>query len=121
MEILLTTMSKVRRELEKDKFARRDDNFLFAKLAYEHAKNAYGKKVAEQTYEVLWEVLVNGKDNGFPSYETVRRARQDIQEHCPELRPNSKVYAARHKKQQEVHDFFAERKKSNKKTRRTKK
>lgn len=51
------------------------------------------------------EVVLNGRERGIPSFETVRRTRQKIQESYPELRGSLSVQARREANRQKFIRF----------------
>lgn len=81
MNDLQTTTKLVRTILEQDKQARNSDSFLYLRvienIANQKGINLYGISVPM--------FLKCMKDYGFPGFETVRRTRQKVQQHHPEL------------------------------------
>lgn len=81
MNELQTTTKLVKAILEEDKQARNSDSFLYLKvietIADQKGINLYGISIPV--------FLVSMKENGFPGFETVRRTRQKVQQHHPEL------------------------------------
>lgn len=91
MNELKTTTKLVKTILEEDKQARNSDSFLYLKvietIADQKGINLYGISIPI--------FLVSMKENGFPGFETVRRTRQKIQQHHPELAACEKVAGMR--------------------------
>ena len=54
------------------------------------------------------QVLLHRERYGLPPYESVRRARQKIQENYPILRASKEVEKARAENEQEVRDFVSD-------------
>ena len=91
MNDLKTTTKLVKAILEEDKQARNSDSFLYLKvietIADQKGINLFGISVPV--------FLVSMRENGFPPFESVRRTRQKIQEHHPELGACDKVAGMR--------------------------
>jgi hypothetical protein len=91
MNELNTTTKLVKTILEEDKQARNSDSFLYLKvietIAEQKGINLYGISIPI--------FLVSMKENGFPGFETVRRTRQKVQQHHPELVACDKVKGMR--------------------------
>ena len=87
MNDLKTTTKLVKAILERDERTRNSDSFLYLKVIETVAErkgiNLYGISVPM--------FLVSMKENGFPPFESVRRTRQKIQEHHPDLAACEKV------------------------------
>ena len=87
MNDLKTTTKLVKAILEEDKQARNSDSFLYLKvietIADQKDINLYGISIPV--------FLVSMKENGFPPFESVRRTRQKIQQHHPDLAACEKV------------------------------
>ena len=91
MNELQSTTKLVKAILEEDKQARNSDSFLYLKVI---------ETIADQKGINLWGIsvpvfLVSMKENGFPAFETVRRTRQKVQQHHPELAACDKVAGMR--------------------------
>ena len=87
MNDLKTTTKLVKAILEEDKQARNSDSFLYLKVI---------ETIADQKGIDLFGIsipvfLMSMRENGFPPFESVRRTRQKIQEHHPELGACDKV------------------------------
>lgn len=91
MNDLKTTTKLVKAILEEDEKARNSDSFLYLKvietIANQKDINLYGISIPV--------FLVSMKENGFPPFESVRRTRQKIQQHHPELAACDKVKGMR--------------------------
>lgn len=85
MNDLKNTTKLVKAILEQDGRARNDDNYLY--LAVCRNKNPEVNYGAES----FQFVINNMKHLGLPGFETVRRTRQKIQQHHPELAACPKV------------------------------
>lgn len=87
MNDLKTTTKLVKAILEEDEKARNSDSFLYLKvietIADQKDINLYGISIPV--------FLVSMKENGFPPFESVRRTRQKIQQHHPDLAACEKV------------------------------
>lgn len=81
MNDLKTTKALVKSILEKDKRCRNSDSFLYFKVI-NHIAEKNGINLCGISVPVF---LLYGNDMGFPGFETVRRTRQKIQQHHPEL------------------------------------
>ena len=81
MENLKNTTELVKAILKKDKQARNSDSYLYWKVISHRADqigvNLHGLSVPT--------FLLNGAEMGFVGFETVRRTRQKVQQHHPEL------------------------------------
>lgn len=81
MNELKTTTKLVKAILEQDERARNSDSFLYLRVIETIAEkkdiNLYGISIPI--------FLMSMKENGFPPFESVRRTRQKIQEHHPDL------------------------------------
>ena len=87
MNDLNTTTKLVKAILEQDEMARNSDSFLYLKVL-EHISNQEGFAINHMTVPYF---LENMKEYGFPGFETVRRTRQKVQQHHPELAACDKV------------------------------
>ena len=78
---LKNTTTLVKSLLEQDKQCRNSDSYLYLKvinhIAEQRGINIHGLSVPM--------FLLNGADMGFVGFETVRRTRQKIQQHHPDL------------------------------------
>ena len=78
---LKTVTTYVKDILEKDEKARNSDSYLYMQILNIFA---YHKNVDIHKISVV-DFLINMRAWGFPAFETVRRTRQKVQEHFPEL------------------------------------
>ena len=81
MKDLMNTTELVKSILEQDKQCRNSDSFLYLKVLSAVAKQK-GVDLEKMTVPFF---LLNLHGAGFPGFETVRRTRQKIQQHHPEL------------------------------------
>ena len=81
MNDLKTTTKLVKAILEDDKQARNSDSFLYLKVL-DHISQEKGIHLDGITVP---DFLLSMNVLGFPGFETVRRTRQKIQQHNPEL------------------------------------
>lgn len=78
---LKNTTALVKSILEQDKHCRNSDSFLYLKVLTEVGKQ---KGIDIENMSIPY-FLLNLHGSGFPGFETVRRTRQKIQQHHPEL------------------------------------
>lgn len=81
MNDLKNTTALVKAILEQDKQCRNSDSFLYLKVLFSVAKQK-GIDLEKMTVPYF---LINLHGAGLPPFESVRRARQKIQQHHPEL------------------------------------
>ena len=81
MNDLKNTTALVKALLEEDKQCRNSDSFLYLKVLSVTGKR---KGIDIETMSVPY-FLLNLHGTAFPPFESVRRARQKIQEHNPHL------------------------------------
>lgn len=81
MTDLKTTTALVKAILEQDKQSRNSDSFLYYRVLEIIGKRK-GVDINEMSIPYF---LLNMSGTEFPPFESVRRARQKIQEHHPEL------------------------------------
>lgn len=81
MNDLQTTTALVKSILEQDKQCRNSDSFLYLKVLTEIGKQ---KGIDIDSMSIPY-FLLNLHGVGFPGFETVRRTRQKLQQHHPEL------------------------------------
>jgi hypothetical protein len=91
MNELKTTTNLVKAILEEDEQARNSDSFLYLRVI-EHIAEQKGRNI---TYMTVPYFLQNMKKFGYPGFETVRRTRQKVQQHHPELAACDKVAGMR--------------------------
>lgn len=77
MDSLKTIEGKVRAVLQENEDARNDDMVLYLALCNLYLKDAGAMPLAR--------ILLNRKELGLPSFESVGRTRRKLQEKCPEL------------------------------------
>lgn len=53
-------------------------------------------------------IFISYKLYGFPSFESVGRARRRVQQKCPELRGDKGTQTARENLEKEYHDYYSE-------------
>lgn len=92
MNTIRTCFNKVKDILEEYPSSRNNDNTLFyIYLSVYHKVNQ----------DTLFTDVLQGIEQGFyPSFETLRRSRQKVQENYPDLKASKEVQEAR--KQQEI-------------------
>ena len=100
-EELKTTTKIVKKILEQDERARSSDSFLYLRvLGFLGEKNGFDiNSVSITTF------LLKMSEWGFPAFETVRRTRQKIQQHFPELAGNTKVEEQRIMNEEAFREF----------------
>jgi hypothetical protein len=101
MQTLKTTSDLVKEILKSDKQARNSDSYLYFKvinhIAEQRGINLHGLSVPM--------FLLNGADMGFVGFETVRRTRQKLQQHHPELAACEAVEGFRAENEKVFRDF----------------
>lgn len=98
---LLTIKSLVKNILEQDAMSRNSDSYLYLKVI---CKVAEIKKFDLSAVSVT-DFLSNMSKWGFPPFESVRRARQLVQEHYPELSSTERIKAKRNKNEEVFREF----------------
>lgn len=88
---LITIKKLVKNILEQDAMSRNSDSYLYLKVI---CKIAEIKKFDLNVVSVT-DFLSNMSKWGFPPFESVRRARQWVQEHYPELSSTERIKAKR--------------------------
>lgn len=91
MNDLKTTTALVKSILEQDGRTRNSDSFLYLKVL-EHVGAEKGIHIHGLTVP---DFLVSMDTLGLPGFETVRRTRQKVQQHYPELASAERVAALR--------------------------
>lgn len=81
MNDLMNTTEMVKAALTKVPNCRNSDSFLYLCVLF-HIANKKGIDLHQISVP---EFLHHSKDYGFPGFETVRRTRQKLQQHHPEL------------------------------------
>lgn len=87
MTDLKHTTALVKAILEVDTQSRNSDSFLYFRVLEIIGKRK-GIDINEMSVPYF---LLNMSGTEFPPFESVRRARQKVQEHYPELRPISAI------------------------------
>ena len=87
MNDLKNTTALVKAILEQDKQCRNSDSFLYLKVLSVIGKR---KGIDIDSVSVPY-FLVNLQGTAFPGFETVRRTRQKLQQHHPELAASETV------------------------------
>ena len=98
---LKTTKALVKTILEQDQRARNSDSFLYLKVLDVFAK----KNNMDMNKVPVTLFLVKMSAWGFPPFESVRRARQKLQNDHPELRASDDVQASREENETVYLDF----------------
>lgn len=101
MANLTATRKRVEAILEHDKQARNSDDYLYYRICQDVAKEN-GLPFAKMTAPAF---ILARKEFGYPPFETVRRARQLVQERRPELAASSGVKEGRSVNEQEYRAF----------------
>ena len=104
MKELRNTTALVKEILTTDERARNSDSFLYFRvietIGKRNGMNIDGISVAA--------FLLNMGMWGFPKFESVRRTRQKIQEHCPELAACKAVEGFRAEKEKIYREYARE-------------
>lgn len=101
MNELKTTTELVKSILEQDKQCRNSDSFLYLKVLSTLAKQ---KGIDLEKMSVPY-FLINLHWAGFPGFETVRRTRQKLQQHHPDLAACEAVEGFRTENEQQYRAF----------------
>ena len=101
MNDLKNTTARVKALLEEDKQCRNSDSFLYLKVLSVIGKR---KGIDIDTMSVPY-FLLNLQGTAFPPFESVRRARQKIQEHNPHLAACEAVEGFRMDNEAEFREF----------------
>ena len=94
---LRTTTNLVKQILTNDKRARNSDVYLYIKVCKNINPSALNLPFIH--------VMSNLNTYGLPPFETVRRTRQKLQEHNPELSSSSDVDAQKILNEEEYRDY----------------
>lgn len=81
MTDLKSTAALVQALLEQDANCRNSDGFLYLRVLFTHAE----KNGINLNSMTIPEFLMHHHGTDFPIFETVRRTRQKLQQHHPEL------------------------------------
>ena len=84
---LITTKALVKNILEQDEETRNSDNHLYLNVIRAVAK----EKNVDLNEVSITNFLSNITQWGFPPFESVRRSRQKLQQHNPDLASNEAV------------------------------
>lgn len=98
---LKNTTALVKAILEQDKQCRNSDSFLYLKVLSVIGKR---KGIDIDSVSVPY-FLVNLQGTAFPGFETVRRTRQKLQQHHPELAACKAVEDFRAENEKEFHAY----------------
>ena len=98
---LKNTTALVKSILEQDKQCRNSDSFLYLKVLSVVGKR---KGIDIETVPVPY-FLTNLQGTAFPPFESVRRARQKIQQHHPELAACDRVEGFRDDNESTFREF----------------
>ena len=101
MNDLKTTTALVKSILEQDRQCRNSDSFLYLKVLSVIGKQR-GIDIEKMTVPYF---LVNLHGAGFPGFETVRRTRQKLQQHHPELAACEAVEGYRAESEAEYREY----------------
>lgn len=101
MTELKKTSKLVKALMIEDEHCRNSDSYLYLKVLSTIAEN---KSIDLKGISVP-DFLINYHGSKFPIFETVRRARQKLQEHHPELAPCEIVEEYRAENEAEYIDF----------------
>ena len=101
MDRLKVTAFRVKKILEDNPKARNSDSFLYYLVCKEY--------LAEKGVDIdkigFSDGLLKRKELNIPKFETVRRARQKVQQHHPELAANENIEAARELNEEHYRQF----------------
>ena len=101
MERIKSTHREVLAILDQNPDARDSDDVLYYYICRQKLLEK-GYAVSHMIFSDVWLFL---REYGIPPYETVRRTRQKIQQHHPELRANADVQAMREVKEEEYKNY----------------
>lgn len=97
MKNILNTTRLVRELLESEPKTRSSDDLLYLKVCERNNASALNKP--------FWYVFANRNELNVPPFESVRRSRQKLQEHHPELRGTDDAEAQRLVNEQIIRDY----------------
>lgn len=97
---MIRTSEMVMALLEEDTRCRNSDSYLYLMVVM---RVAIKKEIDLKNVTVPDFILRMGED--FPPFETVRRARQKVQQHHPDLRANERVEAFRMENEKAFREF----------------
>lgn len=93
MKTIKNTEAQVRAMLEKAPATRESDHILFIRLCIEQARK--NRDNAELIARVLDHIMIHGKENGYPNFESVGRARRKLQEKDHRLQATARTKKGR--------------------------
>lgn len=102
MKNLLRVSSVVKEVLTDIPETRNSDYFLYLKVLERYAAEQGSPNPKDLTVAYF---LCNAKKLKFPYFETVRRARQKIQERCPELQACTEIREVREAKEEVFYNY----------------
>ena len=97
MKHIMHTTKLVRELLENEPKTRNSDDLLYLKVCERTNASALNKP--------FWYVFANRNAMNVPPFESVRRARQKLQEHHPELRGTDDAEAQKVVNEQIMRDY----------------
>lgn len=97
---IINVYTRVKRIMEADIMTRDDDGLLIARFDAELNPMVYGLTYVQ--------VMSDRAGLGLPSCESIRRARQKVQEEYPELQGSERAKKARQQKREEIEEFVRE-------------
>ena len=101
MDNLKRTAVRVKKILTEHKEARDSDSRLY----YLICKEILAENGVDIDGVSFSDGLLNRKEFGIPKFETVRRSRQKVQQHSPELAAGADVEAARELNEERYREF----------------
>ena len=101
MTDLKTIHGLVQALLEQDTKCRNCDGYLYLRVLFTYAK----KNGINLDAMSISDFLINHHGNDFPIFESVRRSRQKLQQHNPELAANDTVEGFRAENQAVYHAY----------------
>lgn len=101
MTELKHTSDLVKALLSRDEMCRNSDSYLYLKVLTTIAE----RKGIDLRDVTIPNFLINLHGTEFPLFETVRRARQKVQEHYPDLGPSDAVADFRAENELAYRDF----------------
>lgn len=104
MNEIKNTAKLVKKALTNHQQARNSDNYLYYVICHDLLAEI-GLNIDKLS---LTNALLNRKVYGLPNFETVRRTRQKVQEHNPELCGTDEVEEARSYLEEEYRDYARE-------------
>ena len=94
---LKTVKKMVEKLLKENLILRGDDDLLFCEIC---------RQIKPETQSMsVCEFFLMRKKMGLPSFESVRRSRQKVQEEHPELKPCERVQESRKRQEEKFYNF----------------